>query len=65
VWIIERLIAAGAPAELETISARSRLQGADAQRAEIRRHRWSNKYFIYRSAYVLISDHGPNGEIGR
>ena len=36
-WIIERLIAAGVPAELETISGAGHgFRGADAQRADAR-----------------------------
>ncbi len=65
-WIIERLIAAGVPAELETISGAGHgFKGADAQRADERAFAWFDKYLkpqpVRRT--LLISDHGPNGEI--
>jgi len=44
-WIIERLIAAGVPAELETISGAGHgFKGADAQRADDRALAWLDKY---------------------
>ena len=44
-WIIERLIAAGVPAELETISGAGHgFKGADAQRADDRALAWFDKY---------------------
>jgi len=44
-WIIERLVAAGVPAELETISdAGHGFKGADAQRADDRAISWLDKY---------------------
>jgi acetyl esterase/lipase len=44
-WLIERLIAAGVPAELETISGAGHgFKGADEQRAEDRALGWFEKY---------------------
>jgi acetyl esterase/lipase len=44
-WIIERLIAAGVPAELESISGAGHgFKGADAQRADERAFGWFDKY---------------------
>ena len=44
-WIVERLIAAGVPAELETISGAGHgFKGADAQRADERAFAWFDKY---------------------
>jgi acetyl esterase/lipase len=44
-WIIERLIAAGVPAELETISGAGHgFKGADAVRADERAFAWFDKY---------------------
>jgi len=44
-WIVERLIAAGVPAELETISGAGHgFKGADAQRADERAFAWFEKY---------------------
>src|SRR5947208_7922943 len=65
-WIVERLIAAGVPAELETISGAAHgFRGADAQRADDRALAWLDKYLRPKPAHhtLLISDHGPNGEI--
>lgn len=65
-WIIERLIAAGVPAELETISGAGHgFRGADAQRADERALAWFDKYLKPKPVRhtLLISDHGPNGEI--
>ena len=65
-WMIERLIAAGVPAELETISGAGHgFKGADAQRADDRAFAWFDKYLKPQPARhtLLISDHGPNGEI--
>lgn len=45
VWLMERLIAAGVPAELETISGAGHgFKGADEQRAEDRAFQWFEKY---------------------
>ena len=65
-WLVERLIAAGVPAELETIAGAGHgFKGADAERADARALAWFDKYL--KAAPVthtlLISDHGPNGEI--
>jgi acetyl esterase/lipase len=65
-WIIERLIAAGVPAELETITGAGHgFKGADAQRADDRALAWFDKYLKSKPVLhtLLISDHGPNGEI--
>src|SRR5436305_8571067 len=65
-WIVERLIGAGVPAELETISGAGHgFRGADAQRADDRAFAWFDKYLKPKPAShrLLISDHGPNGEI--
>ena len=65
-WIVERLIAAGVPAELETISGAGHgFKGADALRADERAIAWFDKYLKPKPALhtLLISDHGPNGEI--
>ena len=44
-WLIERLIAAGVPAELETISGAGHgFKGADAKRADERAFAWFDKY---------------------
>ena len=65
-WMIERLIAAGVPAEIETISGAGHgFRGADALRADERAIAWFDKYLKPAPAAhtLLISDHGPNGEI--
>lgn len=65
-WMVERLIAAGVAAELETISGAGHgFRGADAQRADDRAIAWFDKYLKPKPASytLLISDHGPNGEI--
>jgi acetyl esterase/lipase len=65
-WMIERLIAAGVAAELETISGAGHgFRGADAQRADDRALAWFDKYLKPKPVQhtLLISDHGPNGEI--
>jgi acetyl esterase/lipase len=65
-WLIERLIAAGVPAEIETITGAGHgFKGADAERADARAFAWFDKYLKPAPAphTVLISDHGPNGEI--
>jgi hypothetical protein len=65
-WIVERLIAAGVPAELETIGGAGHgFKGADALRADDRAIAWFDKYLKPEPARhtLLISDHGPNGEI--
>jgi acetyl esterase/lipase len=65
-WLVDRLIAAGVPAELETISGAGHgFKGADALRADERAIAWFDKYLRPQPAQytLLISDHGPNGEI--
>ena len=65
-WIIEKLIAAGVPAELETISGSDHgFKGADAVHADERAIAWFDKYLKPTPVIhtLLISDHGPNGEI--
>ncbi|HVW83737.1 MAG TPA: alpha/beta hydrolase fold domain-containing protein [Bryobacteraceae bacterium] len=65
-WLIERLIAAGVPAELETITGAGHgFKGADALRADERAIAWFDKYLKPEPVThtLLISDHGPNGEI--
>ncbi len=65
-WLVERLIAAGVPAELETIGGAGHgFKGADAERADVRALAWFDKYLKPAPVThtLLISDHGPNGEI--
>ena len=65
-WLIERLIAAGVPAELESIAGAGHgFKGADALRADERAIAWFDRYLKPQPAQhtLLISDHGPNGEI--
>jgi len=65
-WLIERLIAAGVPAELETITGAGHgFKGADADRADARALAWFGKYLQPEPVHytLLVSDHGPNGEI--
>jgi len=65
-WLTERLIAAGVPAELETIpGAGHGFKGADAERAEQRAFAFFDQYLKARPARheILVSDHGPAGEI--
>jgi acetyl esterase/lipase len=66
VWLTERLIAAGVPAELESIpGAGHGFKGADAERAEQRAFAYLDKQLKKEPAKrrLLISDHGPKGEI--
>src|SRR5262245_41210089 len=65
-WMVERLIAAGVPAELETIGGAGHgFRGEDARRAEDRALAWFDRYLKLKpvTRRLLISDHGPNGEI--
>jgi acetyl esterase/lipase len=65
-WITERLVAAGVRAELETIpGAGHGFKGADAERADARAFAFLDKYLKAPSQQrrILISDHGPKGEI--
>jgi acetyl esterase/lipase len=66
VWITERLLAAGVPAELETIpGAGHGFKGGDAERAEQRAFAYLDKQLKNTppQRHILISDHGPKGEI--
>jgi acetyl esterase/lipase len=66
VWLTERLLAAGVPAELETISGAGHgFKGADAEKAEQRAFAFFDKQLKERTQQkrILISDHGPTGEI--
>jgi acetyl esterase/lipase len=66
VWLTDRLLAAGVPAELETISGAGHgFRGAQAERAEQRAFEFLDKHSKKASAlrHILISDHGPKGEI--
>jgi len=65
-WLVERMIAAGVPAEIETITGAGHgFKGTDADRADARAFAWFDKYLKPQPVQhnVLISDHGPNGEI--
>ncbi len=65
-WLIERLIAAGVPAELESIpGAGHGFKGADAERADARAFAYLDKQLKQKTPQhrILISDHGPAGEI--
>ncbi len=65
-WLMERLIAVGASAELESIpGAGHGFKGADADRADQRAFGWLDKWLKSAPAtrHILISDHGPAGEI--
>jgi acetyl esterase/lipase len=65
VWITSRLITAGALAELETIpGAGHGFKGADAERAEARLLGFFDQHLKpARQTRILISDHGPKGEV--
>ncbi len=66
VWLTERLLAAGVPAELETLSGAGHgFKGADAERAEQRAFAFFDKHLKARTPQrrILVSDHGPLGEI--
>jgi len=65
-WITERLVAAGVPAELETITGAGHgFRGADADRAEARAFAWFDKWLKPAPAQrrILVSDHGPKGQV--
>jgi acetyl esterase/lipase len=65
-WITTRLVDAGVPAELEVIAGAGHgFKGADAERAEARAFGWFDKYLKAKpsSTRILVSDHGPKGEI--
>lgn len=66
VWLTQRLLAAGVAAELETMTGAGHgFKGDDAQRAEARAFAFLDKYLkpTQTSRRILISDHGPKGEI--
>jgi acetyl esterase/lipase len=65
VWITSRLITAGALAELETIpGAGHGFKGPDAERAEARLMGFFDQHLKpARQTRILISDHGPKGEV--
>ena len=66
VWLTERLLAAGVPAELETISGAGHgFKGADAERADQRMFAFFDHYLKAspKQHKILISDHGPQGEV--
>ena len=65
-WLIERLVAAGVPAEIQTISGAGHgFKGPDSQRGDELALAWFDKYLKPKPALytLLIADHGPNGEI--
>ncbi len=65
-WITERLVNAGVPAEIETIpGAGHGFRGPDAERAEARAFAFFDKHLKPKPAglRILISDHGPKGEV--
>ncbi|MGI8992333.1 MAG: alpha/beta hydrolase fold domain-containing protein [Bryobacteraceae bacterium] len=65
-WLMERLIAAGVPAELESIpGAGHGFKAADAERADARAFAYLDKMLKEKKQRreILISDHGPAGEI--
>ena len=66
VWLTGRLIAAGVPAELESIpGAGHGFRGADAERADQRAFAFLDKHLKKPASTrrILISDHGPKAEI--
>lgn len=66
VWLTERLIAAGVPAELETIAGAGHgFKGPDAERAEQRAVQFLDRHLKKpkTTRRLLVSDHGPLGEI--
>ena len=65
-WMVERLIAAGVPAELETIAGAGHgFRGADAAKAEQITFAYFDRMLKANPPQrtILISDHGPKGEI--
>jgi hypothetical protein len=66
VWLTERLQASGVPTKLETIEGAGHgFRGADLDRAYAAMDSWFDKYLAPpgEQRLLLISDHGPNGEI--
>ena len=65
-WLLERLLNAGVPAELETISGAGHgFKGADKEKAEQRAFAYFDQQLKEKipQRHILISDHGPAGEI--
>ncbi len=65
-WLVDRLKAAGADIELETLEGADHgFKGADAERADARMFAYFDKHLKPAAAerVVLLSDHGPAGEI--
>jgi acetyl esterase/lipase len=64
-WLDERMKAAGAVHELETIEGAGHgFKGPDLARAEARLLAWFNRYLRPAAERrILISDHGPRGEV--
>ena len=65
-WITTRLVDAGVAAELEVITGAGHgFRGADAERAESRAFAYFDKHLKAKPATrrILVSDHGPKGEI--
>lgn len=66
VWLTERLLAAGVPTELQSFSGAGHgFKGADAERADQLTFAFFDKYLKPEPSthQILISDHGPAGEI--
>ena len=66
VWLTERLLAAGVPAELETVSGAGHgFKGADAEHAEQRAFAFFDRYLKEqpKQHQILVSDHGPAGQL--
>jgi acetyl esterase/lipase len=65
-WMAERLIAAGVPAELQSITGAGHgFKGADATKADELAFAYFDRMLKAKPAQheILISDHGPTGEI--
>jgi acetyl esterase/lipase len=67
VWLTEKLKAAGAEAELETlVDADHGFKGADAEKAEARTFAFFEKHLkpaASKQQRIVISDHGPAGQV--
>ncbi len=65
VWLTEKLKAAGADAELETIpDAGHGFKGADAAKAEARTFEYFDKHLKpAKQQRIVVADHGPAGQI--
>jgi acetyl esterase/lipase len=65
-WLLAKLVDSGVDAELETITGAGHgFRGADAERAEARLMAYFDKHLKPEAAEtkILISDHGPRGEV--